>query len=118
MKGHMVRSTIVLSVYFQFQFTIPSGYPPADVRIRNWLLSRRHYNQEETAEWLRGFLYALLRVTLGRLKLEGRVIFYKHLDQNLTVRIPQSQTNLVCQNLTSLKFKNAIVHWRFIFAAA
>src|SRR6267142_6474664 len=75
MKGHMVRSTIVLSVYFQFQFTIPSGYPPADVRIRNWLLSRRHYNQEETAEWLRGFLYALLRVTLFLFKLYGNLLY-------------------------------------------
>ena len=96
-----------------------SGYPPPDVQIRDWLLRLKHDDQRETAEWLRGFLHALLRVTLWQLRSpEGRVIFHKHLDQNLTVRFPQCRTNRLYQNLMHLKFKNAIINWRFIFATA
>jgi len=69
---------------------MPSGYPPPDKGLRKWLLTLNYHDQKEAAEWLRGFLYSLLRVTLEKLKLiEGSVVVYNHSDQNLTaVRIP------------------------------
>jgi hypothetical protein len=106
-----------------FQFTIPSGYPPPDKGIRDWLLFHKYHDQKETAEWLRGFLHALLYVMLENLMLlEGGVILYDHSDSlevNSCANPQGCWTPLMCQNLTSLrlKFENAIVNWRFIFAA-
>jgi hypothetical protein len=77
-----------------------SGYPlnPPDKEIRDWFLSHKYHGQKEAAECLRRFLYALLRVTLKRLRLlEGRVVSYSHSDQNLTaVRISQGRWTPSC----------------------
>src|SRR6266852_536900 len=89
-KGHMVCSALVLSFYIPV-FTMPSGYPPPDKGLRDWFETLSHSSdQTEAAEWFRGFLYSLLRVTLEKLKLlDGSVLVHNHPDQSLTaVRIP------------------------------
>jgi hypothetical protein len=68
MKGHMVRSTIFLSVYIQFTHTMPSGYLPPEKWIWDWMLSHKYHDKEETTEWLYGFLHTLLCVTFGEVE--------------------------------------------------
>jgi hypothetical protein len=85
MKGHVVRSTIFLSVHIQFTYAMPSGYLPPDKRIRDWMLSHKYHDKEETTEWLRGFLHALLCVTFGEV------------EAPLLTRTKGRRTLLVCQ---------------------
>jgi hypothetical protein len=63
MKGHVVRSTIFLSIYIQFTHTMPP-----DKQIWDWMLSHKYHDKEETTEWLYGFLHALLCVTFGEVE--------------------------------------------------
>ena len=58
-------------------------------------------------------LHALLLCCIGEVG-EAVLFSYNHSDQNLTaVRIPQGRWTSPC-----VKFENAIVNWRFNFAAA
>ena len=98
---------------------MPSGYPPPDKVLRDWLLSldimiKTKPRRGSAASPTHFFVS-------GKLKLfEGSVIAYNYSDQNLIVaRIPQGPgTSLVGHHSTSLKFKSDSVNWRFVSAAA
>ena len=49
-------------------FNVPTGYPPSDEVLREWLLELNSKGQKDVAKLLHGFLFSLLRVTLQHLK--------------------------------------------------
>jgi hypothetical protein len=68
----------------------PIGFPPPDEELRNWLLSLQENNQGTVSEKLYRFIYALLDVTLRRLKKiqddrPGNVLHHCYRGYSLTV---------------------------------